>query len=64
MNEAAPLFGDILVKLGLVSAVQVQEALVLQSNEGTRIGEARVLLGHLKRERPAPTGPVTCPDRT
>jgi adenylate cyclase len=46
-----PLFGDMLVKLGLVTPGQVQEALALQSLTGQRVGEALISLGYVTREQ-------------
>ncbi|HEX4622655.1 MAG TPA: hypothetical protein VH208_13920, partial [Myxococcaceae bacterium] len=46
-----PLFGDMLVKLGVVTPGQVQEALALQSLTGQRVGEALISLGYVTRDQ-------------
>jgi adenylate cyclase len=51
MGEPGPLFGDLLVRLGLVTEGQVQEALALQSLSGERVGEALISLGYVRREQ-------------
>lgn len=51
MSDPAPLFGDVLLKLGLVTQGQVQEALALQSLSGQRVGEALISLGYVTREQ-------------
>lgn len=51
MSESpAPLFGELLVKLGLVTPAQVKEALSLQALSGQRVGEALVSLGYVTRD--------------
>lgn len=47
----SPLFGELLLKLGLVSANQINEALALQSRNGQRLGEALVSLGYVTRQQ-------------
>jgi len=49
--SAQPLFGEMLVKLGLVTPRQVQEALALQSLTGQRVGEALISLGYVSRDQ-------------
>lgn len=51
MHEQGPLFGDILLKLGLATEHQVQEALALQALTGQRLGEALISLGYVSREQ-------------
>ena len=51
MSEATPLFGDLLLKLALVTEGQLKEALALQSLTGQRVGEALVSLGYVNREQ-------------
>jgi adenylate cyclase len=51
MSEPSPPFGDLLVKLGLVSAAQVEEALALQALSGQRVGEALISLGYVSRDQ-------------
>ncbi|MHB8877767.1 MAG: response regulator [Myxococcaceae bacterium] len=51
MSESGPLFGDLLVRLGLVTQGQVQEALALQQLSGERVGEALISLGYVRREQ-------------
>lgn len=48
---APPLFGELLLKLGIATPRQVQEALALQSLTGQRLGEALISLGHVTREQ-------------
>ncbi len=50
MSSPPPLLGEILVRLGLVTAVQVEEALLRQAKTGERVGEALVGLGHVRME--------------
>jgi len=45
----SPLFGELLLKLGLVTFNQIQEALALQSLNGQRLGEALISLGYVTR---------------
>ncbi|MDQ3264947.1 MAG: response regulator [Myxococcota bacterium] len=49
MSDANPLFGELLVQLGLVTRLQLQEALSLQSLTTQRVGEALVSLGYVTR---------------
>ncbi len=49
MTEPSPLFGDILIQLGLVSRSQVEEALALQRSTGQRVGEALISLRYVTR---------------
>ncbi|MCY1041014.1 response regulator [Corallococcus sp. bb12-1] len=51
MSASNPLFGDLLLKLGVVSPGQVQEALALQALTGQRVGEALISLGYVSREQ-------------
>src|SRR3954447_13698303 len=51
MSDSAPLFGDVLLKLGLVTQGQLQEALALQPLTGQRVGEALISLGYVSREQ-------------
>ncbi|HLL03943.1 MAG TPA: adenylate/guanylate cyclase domain-containing protein [Myxococcaceae bacterium] len=51
MTASSPLFGDLLLKLGLVTPGQVQEALALQALTGQRVGEALISLGYVTREQ-------------
>jgi adenylate cyclase len=51
MTASSPLFGDLLLKLGLVTPSQVQEALALQALTGQRVGEALISLGYVTREQ-------------
>ena len=51
MSDHSPLFGDLLLKLGLVTELQIQEALALQPLTGQRVGEALVSLGYVTREQ-------------
>uniref|UniRef100_UPI0013D38E75 response regulator n=1 Tax=Myxococcus vastator TaxID=2709664 RepID=UPI0013D38E75 len=51
MSAPSPLFGDLLLKLGIVSPSQVQEALALQALTGQRVGEALISLGYVTREQ-------------
>ncbi|WP_141607767.1 MULTISPECIES: adenylate/guanylate cyclase domain-containing protein [unclassified Myxococcus] len=51
MSASSPLFGDLLLKLGIVSPSQVQEALALQALTGQRVGEALISLGYVTREQ-------------
>jgi adenylate cyclase len=51
MTASSPLFGDLLLKLGIVSPSQVQEALALQALTGQRVGEALISLGYVTREQ-------------
>ncbi|MFN0064177.1 MAG: response regulator [Myxococcaceae bacterium] len=51
MREAAPLFGELLLKLGVATERQLKEALALQSLTGQRVGEALVTLGYVSREQ-------------
>jgi adenylate cyclase len=46
-----PLFGEMLMKLGLVTPHQVQEALALQALTGQRVGEALISLGYVTRDQ-------------
>lgn len=49
--SASPLFGDLLLQLGLASARQIDEALAVQQLTGQRLGEALISLGHVTREQ-------------
>ncbi|SEU22755.1 adenylate cyclase [Stigmatella erecta] len=49
MSSSSPLFGDLLLKLGIVTPSQVQEALALQPRTGQRVGEALISLGYVTR---------------
>jgi adenylate cyclase len=49
MSDPSVRFGDLLVELGLVTEMQVQEALALQPLTGHRVGEALLSLGHVTR---------------
>jgi adenylate cyclase len=52
VNEPqGPLFGELLVKLGLASSAQVAEALKLQEATGQRVGEALISLGYVRRQQ-------------
>jgi adenylate cyclase len=51
MSASSPLFGDLLLKLGIVSPSHVQEALALQALTGQRVGEALISLGYVTREQ-------------
>jgi adenylate cyclase len=51
MSASSPLFGDLLLKLGIVTPSQVQEALALQTLTGQRVGEALISLGYVTREQ-------------
>ncbi|KFE68636.1 response regulator [Hyalangium minutum] len=51
MSASSPLFGDLLLKLGIVTPSQVQEALALQALTGQRVGEALISLGYVTREQ-------------
>jgi adenylate cyclase len=51
MSAANPLFGELLLKLGIVTPGQVQEALALQALTGQRVGEALISLGYVTREQ-------------
>ncbi|MHA7634923.1 adenylate/guanylate cyclase domain-containing protein [Corallococcus sp. M7] len=51
MSASNPLFGDLLLKLGVVTPGQVQEALALQALTGQRVGEALISLGYVSREQ-------------
>ncbi|HZI15657.1 MAG TPA: adenylate/guanylate cyclase domain-containing protein [Myxococcus sp.] len=51
MSASSPLFGDLLLKLGVVTPSQVQEALALQALTGQRVGEALISLGYVTREQ-------------
>lgn len=51
MSDSAPLFGDVLLKLGLVTQGQLQEALALQPLTGQRVGEALISLGYVTRDQ-------------
>ncbi|HZH03251.1 MAG TPA: adenylate/guanylate cyclase domain-containing protein [Myxococcaceae bacterium] len=51
MNESGPLFGQILIQLGLVSSGQVDEALSVQRSTGQRVGEALISLGYVTRHQ-------------
>ncbi|MBJ6760851.1 response regulator [Myxococcaceae bacterium JPH2] len=51
MSASSPLFGDLLLKLGIVTPSQVQEALALQALTGQRVGEALISLGYVSREQ-------------
>ena len=51
MSDQAPLFGELLLRLGLVQPHQIEEALALQALSGQRVGEALVSLGHVTREQ-------------
>src|SRR5207244_12726728 len=45
------LFGEVLLKLGLVNEAQLQEALKLQPVTGQRVGEALLTLGYVTRDQ-------------
>jgi len=47
----SPLFGELLLKLGIVTPNQIEEALALQSLNGQRLGEALISLGYVTREQ-------------
>ncbi|MBI3182862.1 MAG: response regulator [Myxococcales bacterium] len=49
--QQGTLFGELLVRLGLVTPGQVEEALAFQKAHGQRLGEALVSLGHISREK-------------
>ena len=49
MSDSNPRFGDILLRLGLVTERQLEEALGRQSLTGQRVGEALVSLGYVSR---------------
>lgn len=51
MRDNSPLFGELLIKLGLVTRLQLQEALALQELTRQRVGEALVSLGYVTREQ-------------
>src|SRR5437763_16953193 len=51
MSDHGPLFGEILIRLGLVSRLQLEEALALQALTRQRVGEALVSLGYVTREQ-------------
>ena len=68
----SPLFGELLLKLGIVTPNQIEEALALQSLNGQRLGESLISLGYVTREQiqdalgealglhqPAPVGRIT-----
>jgi adenylate cyclase len=52
-NSARPdvPFGEILLKLGIVTPNQIEEALALQGLNGQRLGEALISLGYATREQ-------------
>ncbi|QRK13638.1 response regulator [Archangium violaceum] len=47
----SPLFGELLLKLGIVTPNQIEEALALQALNGQRLGEALISLGYVTREQ-------------
>ena len=47
----SPLFGELLLKLGIVTRNQIEEALALQALNGQRLGEALISLGYVTREQ-------------
>ncbi|ATB44229.1 cyclase [Cystobacter fuscus] len=47
----SPLFGELLLKLGIVTPKQIEEALSLQALNGQRLGEALISLGYVTREQ-------------
>ncbi len=51
MPEDHLLFGELLVRLGLVTSAQIEEALAQQRRTGQRIGQSLVSLGYVSRER-------------
>jgi adenylate cyclase len=51
MSDQSPLFGDILISLGLVTRPQLEEALALQALTNQRVGEALVSLGYVTRDQ-------------
>jgi len=51
MSEQGPLFGELLIRLGLVEPAQLEEALALQSLTGQRVGEALISLGYVRRDQ-------------
>ena len=51
MSDTVRRFGAFLIELGLVTEMQVQEALALQPLTGTRVGESLLSLGYLTRGR-------------
>lgn len=51
MSEQGPLFGELLIRLGLVQPQQLEEALALQSLTGQRVGEALISLGYVRRDQ-------------
>jgi adenylate cyclase len=50
-TPSTPLFGELLQRLGLVTAEQLEEALSLQAVTGERVGEALMRLGHVTLEQ-------------
>ncbi|HLM47917.1 MAG TPA: response regulator, partial [Myxococcaceae bacterium] len=51
MRADSPLFGELLLKLGIVTRNQIEEALALQALNGQRLGEALISLGYVTREQ-------------
>jgi adenylate cyclase len=51
VNAESPLFGELLLKLGIVTRNQIAEALALQSLNGQRLGEALISMGYVTREQ-------------
>ncbi len=51
LGADSPLFGELLLKLGIVTPKQVEEALALQARNGQRLGEALISLGYVTREQ-------------
>lgn len=51
MPDANPLIGQLLIQLGLVQEMNVEEALALQRLTGQRLGEALISLGHVTRQQ-------------
>src|SRR4051794_36014734 len=49
MADASQRFGDVLVSMGFVNRMQVEEALALQHLTGHRLGEALLSLGYITR---------------
>lgn len=51
MSDPHPLFGEILIALGLITRAQLQEAVLRQVTSGQRVGDALVSLGYVSQER-------------
>ncbi len=50
MTEPSPLFGELLLRLGLCTEAQLEEALALQKLTDQRVGEVLITLGYVTRE--------------